>query len=194
MKKCPDCGQWTLEFDSYFGRFRCFNPVCRWMPPSSAQRQINLMRQHQQPRLVEEIHISELDMTLSCRYDETNDALAFDFGLEEMGFDFPESDGRLIWRIGRHTGSVVGFVICGARRFGVAEVYVDIAARKQKVERGIKAEGALTSGRPSKALIESIEVIARLEEPPLPPAYSKLTSACQEAIKRFESEFARQSS
>jgi len=30
MRKCPKCNKWTLEFDDYFGRYRCFNPDCEF--------------------------------------------------------------------------------------------------------------------------------------------------------------------
>jgi hypothetical protein len=109
MKRCPKCNKWTLEFDNYFGRFRCFNPDCNWMPKSSAERKIRLLESHQEPTPVTVETIPELGLTAAVAYDKLNDVLGFDFKPGESTFDLPEPDGRIVWKVAYKTGDLVGF-------------------------------------------------------------------------------------
>ena len=168
MRKCPECSQWTLEFDDYFGRYRCFNPDCEWMPPSAAEREIRLLEQRKEPRIILSEHIPELGTDVVVKYDSVNDALSFDFGPEDITFDLPESDGRMIWKVSRNSYSIVGFDILDAKRFGVSEVRVDITARKEDIERNLKRiKGAFSSGRPTRLLITSVAIRREIDEPEL---------------------------
>ena len=115
MRQCPKCRKWTMDFDEYFGRFRCLASDCGWMPPSTAEREIRLLRSHTQPTRLESVTIGELGLTLTPSYDAENDAISFDFGLDEPTYDLPEPDGKMIWRIVRSTDRVAGFTIVGAR-------------------------------------------------------------------------------
>ena len=163
MRQCPECGRWTLEFDDYFGRFRCLNPECGWMVPSSVERRMRRLRSGTELQKFEEQYIQELDITLSASYDEENDALVFDFGLGERTVDLPEPDGRMVWQIGIETDSVAGFCLLGAKRFGVSGVKVNIAAKKEEIERTVRTFPSFKySGRISRVLIE--QVFVRAEE------------------------------
>jgi len=188
MTQCPSCQKWTLDFDDYFGRFRCFNPDCGWMPASSVDREIQLLRAHRQPSELCSQHIEELGITLRASYDPVNDALLFDFGLDEPTFEMPEGDGIMVWRIGRLTGSVAGFAMLGAKKFGVAKVDVDLDARKESIERGIRNfPKALASGRPTRVLIKSVGVTAHTDERPAPP--SRISNAAREAMRQFREQY-----
>jgi hypothetical protein len=161
MRKCPACDKWTMDFDEYFGRFRCHNPDCQWMPASSAERRIRRTASLQplKPLLTEEIPGTGL--TLTASYDRENRIVLFDFGIEEPAFDLPESDGQLIWRIGRHTGQVVGFNIniIDPKTFKKFQIRIDIEARKRQLENTFRKDpSTLNSGRITKAFIERIQV------------------------------------
>src|SRR4030042_4951461 len=119
MRKCPKCNKWTLEFDDYFGRYRCFNPDCEWMPPSAAEREIRILKERKEPQIVYSEHIPELGTNVVVKYDSVNDTLSFDFGQEDMTFDLPESDGRMIWKVARSNNTIVGFEIIEAKHFGI---------------------------------------------------------------------------
>ncbi len=187
MRKCPDCGHWTLDFDEYFGRFRCFGPKCGWMPASSAEREIRLLREHRQPRTVDVVRIPELGLTMNCAYDSESDVLLFDFGLEEPTFDLPESDGRMIWLIGRESGSAAGFTLLNARKWGVSEIQINIAARKRDIETRLRRfPGAVMSGRPTRVLIENVAVTARSKEEAPQISEPQIRDAFQEALAKFQ--------
>lgn len=187
MKKCPKCKEWTLEFDEYFGRFRCFNPACTWMQISSAEREIRLLRSHKTPEPLNKTVIEELGFVVTAAYDSESDALLFDFGLNEPAFDLPEDDGRMIWKIGRHSNSVTGFTILGAKAFGVSHIDINIAARKEHIERGLKMfPGVLAAGRPTRIMIERITVEARSDELEASPSDQRIDDAFQEAITEFD--------
>ena len=111
MKRCPECKKWTLEYDVYFGRYRCFNPDCEWMPISSVERELQLLEAYQQPEVISTGELPELGIKITVTYEEVNDVLAFDFRSNEATFDLPEPDGRIIWQIAHRTGTVVGFAI-----------------------------------------------------------------------------------
>ena len=184
MKQCPKCKKWTLEFDDYFGRFRCFNPDCEWMPSSSTERQIRLLDSHQEPEIIDISRIPELNLPVVVTYDSLNDVLGFDFGMRESTFDLPQPDGRIVWKVSHRTGDVVGFEILEARKLGVSEVRVNIAARKEDIEKYLKKLlPTFLTGRPSRMLITGVAVRVESEEPQSPcPTF-------KEAVERFESAF-----
>ena len=162
MRQCPKCDNWTVDFDDYFGRFRCFNAHCGWMPLSAAEREIRLLRSHQAPTRLASVEISDLGPTLTPCYDPENDALSVDFGSEEATFDLPEPDGRLIWKIGRRSDSVVGFTILGVREGAISKVAIEfIVKRKQDIERELRRiPGIGAKGRVTRDLIERVVVTA----------------------------------
>lgn len=168
MKKCPNCKQWTLEFDDYFGRYRCFNTDCEWMPLSAVEREIRLIEERKEPENVTSEYIPELGTTVFVKYDSVNDALSFNFGIEDMTFDLPESDGRMVWKIARSNNMIVGFEIIEAKHFGISEVRVNIVARKEDIEQNLqRIKGAFSSGRPTRLLITSVAVKKEADEPEL---------------------------
>ncbi len=184
MRRCPACKQWTLDFDDYFGRYRCFNPDCRWMPTSPAEREIRRLESYEQPRILSEKPLPQLGITITVTYDSTNDILAFSFGAEEPSFDLPEPDGRLVWKVSPQTNTVVGFEILEAKRLGVSEVRVNIETRKKDIERNLKRfPGGFSFGRPTRPLITSVEFASASEKAEQP------TPAFEEAIKEFQAEF-----
>ncbi len=134
MRQCPKCQKWSMDFDEYFGRFRCYD--CGWMPPSTAEREIRLLRSYKQPLKLDSQEIPELGMTITPVYDVENDALSFDFGLNEPTIDLPESNGRMIWKIGLNSGKVAGFTIIGARELSLSHISIQfIARRKEDIEQ-----------------------------------------------------------
>jgi|GEM_PF-1660780 len=191
MKRCPACNEWTLEFDDYFGRFRCFNYDCGWMPRSSVERAMCLRQSYKEPAEIWSTEIKELGLTFAAKYDDANDALMFNFGLETPSFEFPEGDGRMVWKIARATGSVAGFVILGARKFGVSEVKINFDARKADIEEGLKrVPDAFRAGRVTRVLIENVEVTAaHSREPASAEPTRLLTDAFKAAVAEFEQSF-----
>lgn len=173
-----------MEFDDYFGRYRCFNPVCEWMQSSAAEREIRLLEEREEPRTVWSEYIPELGSTVEVKYDSVNDALSFDFGAEDITFDLPESDGRMIWKVARNSNTIVGFDILEAKRFGISEVRVNVAARKEDIERNLqRIRGAFSSGRPTRLLITSVAVRREVEEPEL------RNGPLREAVDQFQKVF-----
>ena len=151
MRQCPACKKWALDFDEYFGRFRCSDPNCGWMPPSSAEREMRLLSAHKLPKRLGDAQIPEMGLTLTYAYDAENDVLLFDFGLSEPTFDLPEGDGRMIWQIGRGSESVAGFTLVGVRKWGGSEIHVNIDARKQDIENNLrKYSYGVLRARPTK--------------------------------------------
>ena len=193
MRKCPKCEKWTLDFDEYFGRFRCFDPECGWMPPSSAERQIRLLRSHTQPTRLEAVNIPELELTLTPSYDPENDAFSVDFGLDEPTFDLPEPDGRMIWRIGWRSDTVAGFTIVRVREGAIAEITIQfiyyIARRKEDIERRLrKIPGALGRGRVTKDLLDEIVVTAVSDEATTPAEDSQVEDALKRVVDGLQQE------
>ena len=185
MKRCPKCNKWTLEFDNYFGRFRCFNPDCNWMPKSSTERKIRLLESHQEPKPITVEKIPELGLTAAVVYDELNDVLGFDFRHGEATFDLPEPDGRIVWKVAHTTGDVVGFDILDAKKLGVSEVHVNIAARKEGIERDIKRfPSAYLSGKVGRILITSVAFKTDPGE-----SHSQTCLAFRDAIEKFEAAY-----
>lgn len=179
-----------MDFDQYFGRFRCFNPDCGWMATSSTEREIRLLRSQKKPQRLGQKHIEELDITLTCDYDSENDAIVADFGLNEPAFDLPEEDGIMIWKISHRTGSVTGFIILGAKEFHVSEVSVDVAVRKESIERGIKCvAGAISGGRATKFLVEKVLVETHRETQEVPRFASEMKDAFNRALNTFSTRY-----
>ncbi len=188
MRRCPKCEKWTLEFDEYFGRFRCFDPDCGWMPPSTAEREIRLLRSHKQPMRFDSFQIPELDLTLTPFYDAENDALSVDFGLEEPTFDLPEPDGRMIWRIGRRSDVVAGFTIVGVREWAISQITVEfIARRKSDIERGLRRiPGGAAKGRATRDLIEGVVVTAISDEASVAEDYPEAEDAWRKVVNKLQ--------
>ena len=184
MKQCPMCKKWTLDYDTYFGRYRCFNPDCEWMPSSSAEREIKLFESYQEPVVVDERKVPELGLSITVTYDLVNDVLDFDFGIGESTFDLPEPDGRLIWKIAHRTRTAVGFAILEAKELGVSEVQVNIAARKENIERNLKSvPEAFSSGRPTRMLITSVALAVESDKAHVS------SRAFRKATEKFEAKF-----
>ena len=188
MRECPKCRQWTLDFDEYFGRFRCLNPECGWMPPSAAEREIRLLHSRRQPIELDSVQIPQLGLTLTPSYDAENDAFSIDFGLNEPAFDLPEPDGRMIWRVSRRSNIVAGFTILGVREGGISEISVEfIARRKGDIERRLRRiTEALPRGRATKHLIEQVTVTAVSDEELLPCTNAEVESAWKEVVSRVQ--------
>jgi hypothetical protein len=185
MKKCPNCDKWTLDYDEYFGRFRCFDADCGWMPPSAVEQDIRLEEEHGEPQQLTKVKIPDIDLVFSSSYDAVNDILMFDFGLSEGTFDLPEGDGRLVWKIGHATGSVAGFSILEARRLDISTIRINIEARKETIERILRnTPMVVSSGRASRTLIDNVEVIASTEKKE--EDQSQISSAYQDAINKFK--------
>ena len=183
MKRCPECKKWTLDYDVYFGRYRCFNPDCEWMPISSVERELQLLEAYQQPEIICTGKLPELGIIITVTYEKVNDILAFDFGADEATFDLPEPDGRIIWQIAHRTGTVVGFAILEAKRLDVSQVQVNIAARKEDIERNLRIPGALSSGRPTRILITSVAFAAQSDELKTP------SGVFTEAVEKFKATY-----
>jgi len=187
MRQCPLCKQWTLDFDDYFGRYRCFNPDCEWMPMSTAEREIRLLREHKEPDIVSVDQIPELGVTVTVSYDSISDVLAFDFDGNKAAFGLPEPDGRFVWKIAKDSDTVVGFEILEAKKLGVSQVQVNIMARKEDIEQNLKKiPEAFLSGKPTRMLISNVAVMAKQEQAisPLP--------VVKEAIEKFNATYCRQ--
>ncbi|MBE0537143.1 MAG: hypothetical protein IH624_15890 [Phycisphaerae bacterium] len=181
MKKCPLCKAWTLDYDAYFGRYRCFNPECEWMATSSAEREIRLLQHSEGTVSLGKQAVPELDLTFEAAYDNVNDALLFDFGLKEPTYDLPEPDGRIIWKIAHLSNELAGCVVLGAKAFGVAEVKIDMRLRKENIE-GIlrKVPHAFLAGRPTKTLIDKVELTVKSAVP------EENTAQLQDVFEQFE--------
>ncbi len=183
MKQCPECKKWTLEYDAYFGRYRCFSPGCEWMPISSVERELRLLETYQKPEVMCTGKIPELETNVTVTYEEVNDVLAFDFGADEATFDLPEPDGRIIWQVAHRTDTVVGFAILQAKKLGVSEVQVNIVARKDDIERNLRVPGALSSGRPTRMLITGVAFASQSDKP------EHSSPVFTEAVEKFQGMF-----
>lgn len=194
MKKCPECNKYSLDFDDYFGRYRCFNPKCRWMTDSSTDRAIKLSEQNKKPLPLDKIFIEELNMQIAAFYDTVNDALIFDFGLNEVTLELPEGNGRMIWLIGKNTRSVTGFVLLGAKKWGVKDIHIIISGKKEIIERKIQEFGLSSiSAYIPRILIEKVAVAVK-------ESYSKsqqsshisksIDVAVYQALQKFQREYA----
>lgn len=189
MRQCPKCNQWTMDFDEYFGRFRCFNAKCSWMPSTAAERHLRLMQENKSPKVIEAIEIPTLQLTLQVFYDETNDTLIFTFNNDQPSFEFPSDDVRVLWNIGRYTGEVLGFVILGAKSFGVKEIELDIVAKREKVSESIKSNlRTLGQGKATKLAIDNVAVKLKTDTK-LQKTDIDLTSKLNTIMERFSAEY-----
>ena len=189
MTKCPMCNKYTLAFDDYFCRFRCQDPECRWMAPSSTEMALNLIYAQEQTVVLDSRKIDELGL-YSVEYDSINDALIFDFSSGELSFDLPEPDGVMIWKVGRESERVNGFTIVGAKRLGIKDVNVDILARKASIENALKKRyaGFPKSGKTIGLLVERVTVSA-IEGPQQLPEHNQAELSFVDAIKTGFSRF-----
>ncbi len=164
MKQCPSCKRYTLSFDKYFSRYRCYNPQCNWMPPTSTQMALTKLHSPERIKLLESAEISELEITLTSYYDEENDAFICDFGSPEPAFDLPEDDGIMLWKYGQQSKQIIGFVLAGAKAFGISELQVNFEARKKIIESHIPSNVSFSRGNVgNNVLIEKIFVSANME-------------------------------
>jgi hypothetical protein len=124
MTKCPACGNWSLGFDEYFGRYRCFRVACGWMPSSMAERCIAIARSGRRPRLIGSVLIAE-GLYFNCAYDRANDVLILSDPTCNGPFvEVPDPHGTLSWRISQTELNVAGCDIVGVRRFGVPKALI----------------------------------------------------------------------
>ncbi|MCX7046299.1 MAG: hypothetical protein NTX50_12535 [Candidatus Sumerlaeota bacterium] len=188
MKQCPKCKKWTLDFDQYFGRFRCYDLACQWMPASAVERKMKSLEAHVPIVILKEKEMPEIGMTLKAIYDPQNDVLEFDFGSCEPIFEVPESDGLLVWKIGHQTQQVVGFSILHAKEFNISEIQVNINARKNDIETALKRgiPAAVSCGRVTKAFIDSISIMVKAQKPKPVSEYHQLENVVHKVLKGFE--------
>lgn len=158
MKECPKCKLYTVDFDEYFGRHRCFNASCSWMPPSASERQFRLLERGSTPKEIASHNFDDIHMTMNVYYDEVNDVMVFDFCTGEPFFEYPSDDARISWNVGRNTGQFCGFVVYAAKEFGVEEVHLDIVARIGLAAEGIGSKSKIIAGQPTRNAIEKIGV------------------------------------
>jgi len=171
MKKCPKCNNWTLDFDEYFNRYRCYRNDCSWMPASVSERQLRLLQACKDPENLGQIIIDDLDLSIDLFYDEVNDTLSFCFNNTnnpESFFEFPDEDPRILWSISRVTGEIIGFVIVNAKEFRVSAIQINIAitAKKELLSRAIQNNSQfLTRTKPTKLAIDRVAVSLEAMEP-----------------------------
>jgi hypothetical protein len=136
------------------------------MPPSTTEREIRLLRSERQPIRLDSLEIPALGLTLTPSYDPENDALSIDFGLDEPTVDLPDPDGRMTWRICRHSDTVAGFTIVGMRELGIPGITIEsIVQRKEDIERRLRRIPAtLSKGRATRDLVEQVVVTAISDE------------------------------
>ena len=185
MKQCPKCHRWTMDFDEYFGRFRCLASDCGWMVPSTTEREIKLLRSRKQPAKLDSVNIPELNLTLTPSYDAENDVISIDFGLNEPTIDLPDPDGRMIWRIGRRSDRVAGFAIVGANKEGaLSDIGIRfIVRRKKDIESRLpKFPRAFAAGRATKNLIDAVIVTAVSDEHDVPELTSPGVNAWNDIV------------
>jgi len=157
MKPCPKCGQWSLAFDDYFGRFRCFGRNCGWMPPSSAEQEMRRCENSKRPEILATVSLTKTGIQVTLSYDDLSDALICSFGETGPTFDLPWPDGKTIWRIGASSCSVVGVAIYGAKEFGLNPEDRKTIASSLDISESLKAcSWPLTPGRLSVGLMRKI--------------------------------------
>ena len=184
MRECPVCKHWTLEYDEYFGRYRCFNPECEWMPASSTEREIKLLETRGQPMVLCKKHVPTLDSAVDVAYDPVNDVLRFWFGLGKHAIDLPEPEGRFVWKVDPETDTVVGFEILEARKLGVSQVQLDVETRKRDIEQNLRRlTQPFFCGRPTRPLVASVAVTAKTSRTEVP------TPVRRDALEQFRREY-----
>lgn len=160
MNKCPWCGNWSYDFDEYFGRFRCNSNMCPVrIVTSSEQREINLYNAHTQPKELFSRELGDLKIILKTLYDRINNILIFDFGFKGYTFDLPDSNNaRVIWKIIPQSASIAGFIILHVEESVIEEKEIEIiASRKNEVERELKKLHEIVAlGRATRLLVERI--------------------------------------
>ncbi len=188
MRQCPKCGKWSLDFDGYFGRFRCLDSECTWMPPSTAERKMRLWQRHEEPTRLAPLEFRELGLTLTPFYDKEADVLSVDFGLDEPTFDLPESDAQMIWQIGRESDQVAGFAIVGVKEGAISKITIQfIVSRKEDIERRLQRSSSfLSRGRATRALIEEVIVTAVSDLKPVLTESPRAESAWQDVGKQAQ--------
>jgi len=188
MRKCPKCRKCTMDFDDYFGRFRCFDPNCGWMPPSTAEREIRLLRSHTQPTRLEPFVLPGLGFELTPSYDPASDAFSVDFGLNEATMDLPEPDGIMIWRIGRRSNAVAGFTICRAKEGAISQISVQfIVRRKEDIEQGLRRIPGIGAKRfATRDLIDEVVVTAVAEDRAVPAESGEVERAWRQIVDRLQ--------
>ena len=155
-----------MDFDDYFGRFRCLSSDCGWMLPSTTELELRMLQSGKQPKRLDSVSIPKLNLTITPYYDAESDVISFDFGLNEPTIDLPEPDGRMIWRIGRHSDQVAGFSIVGAKEGALAGVGIQfIRRRKEAIESKLPKFLAFARGRVTKDVVDEVIVIALAEKP-----------------------------
>jgi len=156
MKLCPSCKQWTLEFDDYFGRFRCLNSECGWAQSSTAELALNRLEKRTEPSFFPVVKCHSTGKVLRPWYDSTNDAFVVDFGQQgEASFDLPE-DARWIWQLSASNGAIMGVVILGAMRWGLGEK-TNLDATMRIIEEMIKSHpDSLCARRASHMFVSRI--------------------------------------
>ena len=161
------------------------------MAPSSAERQIRLLRAYQRPKEVSTTTFPELDLMITTLYDDVNDALIFDFHKEDPSFEFPDEDGRVFWNISLITGEVTSITIVGAKKFGISEIRFEIAPRKEAIEIGMKNMPlACGTGRPTRRLVESIAVTMDGRQSKHSTQNLNITNALELALVEFKRDYA----
>ena len=187
MRQCPKCQRWMLEFDNYFGRFRCFG--CGWITMSSTERQRRLLHSYEVPIVLDRLRLKAPDLSVVVCYEPLNDALVFDFdiGPTESTFDLPEPDGLMVWRIGRHTGSVAGFVLFGVKKLEITNVKVNLVARMTSIQKGFqRVPSTLSTERVTQLLIEEMFVTADARREVQTPADDEFASLFSTAMKKIK--------
>jgi hypothetical protein len=187
MRKCPKCHQWSMDFDDYFGRFRCLNWDCGWMAPSTTELELRVLKNRRKPQELESVHIPDLKLTLTPFYDADNDVMSIDFGLDEPTIDLPEPDGRMIWRIGRHSDRVAGFAIVGIKEGALSGIGIQfIRRRKQDIESKLPKYFAFARGRVTKDIIDEVIVTTIADKPQVAAADTQEEKAWSEMIGKLE--------
>ena len=187
MRKCPKCGSWSFDFDDYFGRFRCFNSRCNWMPASAYERQDYSKGIGLGLEKIRKIHIEELGLTITTKYDHDLDYLIFDFGNNHPSFDLPEPDGRMIWQISSETNEVVGFIIAGPKEFGTYSITINIQARKKEIEDELKAIwGVAGRHQITRNIIENIMIKTESARSADQRQPNKINSECNKLLSDFQ--------
>jgi hypothetical protein len=190
MRHCPKCRESSLEFDPYFGRYRCFS--CGWMASSSTEREIRLLEENSHPEEFFKGKIPSSDLVFTAAYDKLNDALLFDFGIKEPTYDLPEPDGRVIWKAGALSDMMAGVVILKAKELDVSEVRIKIGfpARKEAIEGIVKSTpGGFAAGRATRSLIDKIERV-ELHVKSIQPKDQADDKPFNDAFEEFKKQFA----
>jgi len=177
-----------MDFDDYFGRFRCFDPACGWMPPSTAEREIRLLQSHTQPTRLEPVVVPDLGLVLTPSYDPASDAVSVDFGLNEATMDLPEPDGIMIWRIGRRSNAVAGFTIVGARGGAISRISVQfIVRRKHDIEQGLRRVPGIGAKKfVTRDLIDEVVVTALADNRAVSAESHEAEGAWKQIVDRLQ--------